>query len=370
MEGKEVISQKQAIATAFLMFLSRVVALGYNNIAGPDSYIANILAFVLAIPLFFMLSRIIKIFPGKDFFEILDSLLGKILGKVLAVFCIAYAVILGATTLRGYAYYVYIQALPETPLYFLYLVILCFVAAGMYAGVETRARMGHFMAWVFAVFVTVALLLSLNVVKMEQIKPIMYNGFGPVWNGALSMLVFPYGSAVLLLVPFAHLKSGSRPFGILFKGALYACIVISLTFLRNLLVLGPEALDFFLYPSHQAVSLISIGNFLERLEILPAILTLLCDVTRISISIYFAAVGMQRLFNLPDYKLFIVPVVFLMFNYSLLSKDYISDVVQWRQVFPYFALPFKIVLPVVLYIIAEIRHRVSRMLQNMAQTAS
>lgn len=368
MDKTTIISEQQATSALYLILMSGVLSKGVNAQAGPDSWISSLLAFALAIPLLMMFARLVKLNPGRDFFQMLEGAFGKLIGKLLTIFYIFFGLVLASMTLRGYVTYINIESLPETPNYFMYVAVLVVViSVSLYIGLEVRMRLFHLVAWVYTFFAVGILLLSFNVVDYENLKPIMYNGFTPVLNGAFDLLLFPFGTAILTLVPLASLKQGSKVYKIYLKGAFFACIIITWVFLRNLLVLGPDSLKLFLYPSHQAISLISIGGFIERMEIVPAIINLLLDMTKMTMGVYFVTKGLQRLFNVPNHQTFIAPAVFLVFNYSLMVKNFLPSIVEWDKLFKYFALPFEILIPLILYIVIEIRSRVSRMLKDMTE---
>lgn len=370
MDQKTIISPQQATWALYLVLLSGIISQGINPQAGPDSWISSLLALVMAIPLLLLFARLVILNPGKDLFQMLESALGKLIGKILTILFIIFGIVVSSMTLRGYVTYVTIESLPETPTYILYIAFLLIVAAyALYCGLEVQMRTLHLLAWVYTILAYGIITLSLNAVKVENLKPILYDGFTPVLNGAVDLLLFPYGTAILMLVPLASLKPGSKVYRIFLTAAFLAFIIMTLVFLRNLLVLGPDSLKLYLYPSHQSISLINIGGFIERMEIVPALINLILDMTKISVSALFVAKGLQRLFNIENFKTFIAPTIFLVFNYSLLARNFIPDAVEWGRYYKYFALPFEILLPLILYIVCEIRSRVSKMLKDMAQPA-
>jgi spore germination protein KB len=62
-----------------------------------------------------MYARIIRLFPGKDLFEILEILFGAIGGKILIALFTWYPIHLGALVLRNFSEFTQISAMPETP---------------------------------------------------------------------------------------------------------------------------------------------------------------------------------------------------------------------------------------------------------------
>jgi len=82
---KEVINQKQAVVlmTTFIIGTNTILGIGGNS--KQDIWIAVLFAMVAAGIIMAVYARIIKLYPEKDLFEILDVLFGKVIGRILTL---------------------------------------------------------------------------------------------------------------------------------------------------------------------------------------------------------------------------------------------------------------------------------------------
>ena len=91
------------------------VILGVNTQTGQDSWITLIVGALIACPFMLIYARILKLYPGKSFFEIMDLVLGKVAGKILCALMTWYAIHLCALVIRDFSEFMEISTLQETP---------------------------------------------------------------------------------------------------------------------------------------------------------------------------------------------------------------------------------------------------------------
>ena len=66
-----------------MFILGSALVLDTSGEAKQDVWIAVLVAMLMAVPTFFIYARLLSIFPGKNLFEILDAVFGKVMGKFL-----------------------------------------------------------------------------------------------------------------------------------------------------------------------------------------------------------------------------------------------------------------------------------------------
>lgn len=104
-------------------------------------------------------------------------------------------------------------------------------------------------------------------------------------------------------------------------------IIITLT-LRNISILG-TMLDILYFPSHVAVSRISIGDFLQRIEITVAIVFVFGAFIKTSVCLLVACIGIGRVFKLSDYRSIVIQTGLLMIYLSYFVYDSIMLMNYW-----------------------------------------
>lgn len=326
--------------------------------AKQDVWIAVLFALLMALPAIFIYARLLSIFPGKDLFDILNEVFGKILGKIIALIFIWYAFHLGALVIRNFSEFIHIVSLPRTP----QLVIIVFTglicAWAAKAGVEVIGRWAGFFLPVLLFVIIFTVLLSLTQADMDNLKPILYKGFPPVFKSAFSVFSFPFAETVVFMMVFCSVKHKFKMYKVYYVGLIGGAAILLVLSVRNILVLGVETASTLYFPSYSAVSMIELGTFLERIEIVVAVVFLLTGIVKISVCLYAASNGIAKVFNFSRYKILVASVGLLMMILSNFIYNSTMEMFEWaRKFYSYYAFPFQVVFPIIILIIAEIKTR-------------
>jgi len=136
--------------------------------------------------------------------------------------------------------------------------------------------------------------------------------------------------------------------------------VLVLVTLRNILVLGPEGISNVYFPSHVVASLISIGPLLQRLEMNVILAFLACPFIKVSICVFAVCNGISKVFGFNDYKFIATLVALLMLTFSLFIYNNIMETTFFaKNVWQYYSFPFEVIIPLIVFILAEIKSRKS-----------
>lgn len=357
--NKEIITNKQGISIVVLFIIGSATVLSPGGEAKQDVWIAVLLAVLMALPAIFIYARILSIFPGKDLFDILNEVFGKILGKIVALTFIWYAFHLGALVIRNFSEFIRVVSLPRTP----QLIIVVFIGLiciwAVKAGVEVIGRWAGFFLPIILIFIAGTVTLSLTQADINNMKPILYNGFQPVIESGFSTFSFPFAETVVFMMFFCSVKDKFKTYKVYTLGIVGGAAILSVIYIRNILVLGVETLSTLYFPSYSAVSMVEIGTFLERIEIIVAVIFLLAGIVKIGICLYAASNGIAKVFNFDGYRVLAAPIGFLMMGLSCFIYTNTMEMFEWAsKIYPYYAAPFQIILPVVILIASEIKVRI------------
>jgi spore germination protein KB len=98
-----------------------------------------------------------------------------------------------------------------------------------------------------------------------------------------------------------------------------------------------------------------VGDFLQRLEIIPAVALLTGGFVKISICLLASTRGVSKLFNCEEYRFLVTPVGLLMLNLAYLVYDNIVEMMAGiAEVWTFYAFPFQVILPLIIWVGAEI----------------
>jgi spore germination protein KB len=202
-------------------------------------------------------------------------------------------------------------------------------------------------------------LLAIPQLKFEYIKPVLGNGLIPVLKGGFSVFSFPFAETVVFIGTFASLKTKKSPYRVFFWGILISSVFILITTLRNISILG-NMLGSFYFPSYEAVSMIRIGQFIERIEVTVSIVFVFSVFVKSSICLLTTCMGIGKMFNLKNYRSIVIQTGLLMIYFSYIIYDSTMQMKYWAfKVYPYYAFVFQVIIPVVIWISAEIKLRKS-----------
>ena len=356
----EVISERQGVILIILFILGSTFLIGSGGQSKQDAWIAIIIAISWSVVLLLMFSRILSLYPGKDLFDILQIIMGKYIGKIIGILMMWFAFHLGTLVLRNLSEFTNTLVLPDTPVvlpmvFFIILIIWC-----IKEGIEVLGRWSEFFIWVVILLFSTISILSISNMNISRLKPILSSGVQPLLKGALSSLSFPFGETVVFTMVFSNIakaKNYKRTFivGLLIGGGL-----IFLATLRNILVLGSDTISNVYFPSTMAISLIHLGQLLQRLEMVVTIIFLVCVFVKVSICVFAVCNGISKIFGFEDHRFIATPVVLMMLNFSFFVYGSTMETSYWAfNIWPYYSFIFEVILPLLIFIVAEIRNRSS-----------
>lgn len=363
--NKEIITVRQSIGIMVVFILGSTLVLGAGGTAKQDGWMAVLLSILISSPLFFVYSRLLSLFPGCGLYEILEKVFGRILGKVIALPFIWFSFHLGALVIRNFTEFINIVSIPETPQYIiaLFMILLCIWAVK--AGVEVIGRWTSFTFPLLIAVISVITFLFLPILDFRNLKPVLYNGFAPVLDSAFSVFAFPLAETILFTTILSNLQKGSSPYKVYFWSLFIGGMIILLVSVRSLLVLGPESVSILYFPSYASVRLINIGNFLQRIEVSVSTIFLLAGFTKTNICLYASSTGLAKVLKISDYKHLVAPVGLAMMTLSTIIYSNTIEMFEWAsKIYKYYSIPFEIILPLVIWIAAEIKVRSQKRKSN------
>ena len=352
---KERVTDKEAICLFIIFVIGSSLIIGIGNEAKNDAWLAVITGILMAIPIILVYCRILSIYQGKDLFEILDNTLGKIIGKLFIILYSLYALHLGALVLRNFGEFINAIAMPETPMLLpiLAIGITCIIAARL--GIEVMARTTAYFIPILFFILLVVQLLAIPQLKINYLKPVLGNGINPVISAGFAAFSFPFAETVLFIGTFSGLKTKKSPYRIYFLGLLIVSVIFIVTTVRNIGALG-NMRDNFYFPSYAAVSMINIGDFIQRIEVTVSFVFVFGVLVKTSVCLLVASKGISKTFGLHDYRSIVIQIGLLMIFFAYTVYNNSIEMKYWAtRVYPYYAFPVQVILPVIIWIVAEIK---------------
>ncbi|MEL7624296.1 MAG: endospore germination permease [Clostridiales bacterium] len=355
----------QVMISIVLFNFGSSVVMGVSTSVGQEAWIPILLATLVTIPLFLIYGRILTMFPEKDIFDIMDILFGKICGKIGIALFAWYAIYLCALVLRNFSEFTQISAMPETPqLPIMILMILTTIYMAR-SGVRTLGKWG-IAVFFFVVFVVLfTFITSIPQAKVDDLLPIGEHTRAQFAESTFQIFSFPYAETVIFLGMAGSFKKNDNPYKLLFYALAITLVVFLLVFLRNLTLLGPTMMRASYFPSYVTARIIGISDFLARIESTISSNFLFAGIVKITVCLLAASKGLASLFGLKDYRILVLPLgMFAMALCSILYKN-TMEMFAFLEYYPYFAFPFQVILPLLVWIGGELYVRKHKQERNI-----
>lgn len=351
------ISEVQIISIMILFIIGSTLVTGGCMKAQQNSWISLLIAFILSVPLVIMYSRIGRRAQQKDIFDLSYLFFGKIGGAIITAIFSIYSISLGILVINNFTEYIQVVALPETPKYINAIFIGLTAYLVLKLGIEILGRGSAFMAPVVIATIILTTILSVNDIDISNIKPILIWNNKEILSCTFSMITFPFGETVLFISIFPTVKSKTNPTKLYLIALLISAILLEMVMLRNIMVLGLPLAETLYFPSYSAVSIIDIGTFLSRIEVLVSVNFIVLGLAKVTVCLYVGCKGIAKLFNFSNYKSTLLPTAIIMIVVSGLIFENTIQMFKFIDIYKYYAPVFQMLIPVVILVILEIKTR-------------
>ncbi|MFZ7120777.1 MAG: GerAB/ArcD/ProY family transporter [Eubacteriaceae bacterium] len=182
----------------------------------------------------------------------------------------------------------------------------------------------------------------------------------------VSIISFPFAETVLFMGVFSVLPNIKSYKKVYIKGLLIGDFFILIITIRNIIVLGVDVVSILYFPSYIAVSMINIGDFLQRIEIVVSLIFIFAGFVKVSICLLVASKGVSKILNLDNYRVIVSPLGLMMINLAYLIYDDIIEMQNWAfKVYKYYALPIQVILPIIILFTSWLKIKKTNLLKNI-----
>ncbi|SKC84779.1 GerAB/ArcD/ProY family transporter [Maledivibacter halophilus] len=355
---KEIISDKQGISLIVLFMIGESSILVSGLSAKEDLWLSILLSIVIMIPFMILYCNLLANHFGKDLFQIIELYFGKIIGKIIILFYTLYFFDLVAIVLKDFGNLVTTTNFPETPIIIPMVFILILCSWIVKEGIEVIGRWGEVIVIIPVVLTFIAIIFLIPNMDLRNIIPSMNSGVKPVIKGAYEVFMYPLGETVVFTIAFSTFKNKKSVYKIFINSLLIGGIFLLITSLTIILVLGVDYASSLYFPLYATIARVNVGSALQRIEAISAIVYLLGGFIKISIYLLAACKGIAEIFKFKDYRFIVMPVSLLAANLSYFEFDSIISFNEWVfDVWIYYAFPFIVILPTIIFIVYKVRNK-------------
>ncbi|QZY55112.1 GerAB/ArcD/ProY family transporter [Crassaminicella profunda] len=354
------ISNKQAISIIFFFIIGESSILLPGLSAKKDLWLSILLSFFMILPFIFVYSRLFTIFPGKDLFDVIKICFGNFIGKGIILLYTWYALDLSALVLRDFGQFVNTINLIKTPIMVSLICIMFLCIWIIKEGIEVMGKFSEIFFILPMILLIIVILFLIPNMNLNNIRPLLYNGIKPVMKGAYEVFIYPFGEIVIFTTIFSSFKEKKSIYSIYLYSLLLGGIFLFLTSLTIILTLGINNALSLYFPGYATVGHVHIGDILQRIEAISALVFLLGGFIKVSIYLFAACKGVAKIFDCSNYKFIVTPIALLILNLTYFEFENIMSFNEWIfDVWIYYAFLFIVILPITILIFAEIKKRFS-----------
>ncbi|WP_229106877.1 GerAB/ArcD/ProY family transporter [Paenibacillus sp. 1001270B_150601_E10] len=342
----------QLFRLMMLFELGSALVFPLNSDAKEAAWISTLLGMLLGLVLFTVVCYILKDHPYQPFTVVLESLIGKVLGKTLAFLYTLFFIYQATRQFNDFALLMNVSIFEETPLLIIHLMMVLAISYVLSLGIVALARTGEIFYLVMFVMIVLASLFIMvsGVLDVHRLMPILGDGVSSILQSFPKALNFPFSEVIAFAMFTPYLK---RSDSLLRTGIVSLMIsggVLTWITVLNISVLGVDIVSQSFFPFLMSIGEVNISDFIQRLDAIAVMMLIIGVFFKASIFYLAAVIAVSHLFKMSDYKKILLIVGTTIFLSALivspnsshhLQEGLVSD--QWL-----IYLPFEITIPVIL----------------------
>lgn len=317
MNSNENISKQQMIyITANFTIGASLIILTGIKYARKDSFICDILGLILGVLVALMMAYIVDQFPNMEYTQILDKIFNPTIGRVVAVMYLIFSVSLLALIESDISGLITTIVMTKTPSWVILLSIIAISAYILNKGIEIfslNVEILFPLSFILIGFIYILLIFKFG--DLSNLLPIFSEDPKDILRGTIDVFAFPYLDNCILIFIYSLSKEKLKKSKVVKTSYLMISFFLIIRSVVVISVLGIDEVLRFTFPFFEAVRLIQIGSYIERLELLLLIAWIINAYIKLTICYYVILKCIQYIFNLKDYKklstaliVFVIPI--------------------------------------------------------------
>lgn len=320
-----------------------------------DIWLIMLLAGVLAVPLYLLHLYLAR--AGQEPMGCFEAAFGRRAGNAARGLLGLIALATASVELRLFTDFTAATALPRSPRFLITALMAAALFLALRAGAEVLARTAAPVFFVVFGMLALSFAAALPQLDWGAVLPLGEAGPARLGQSLLGNAMVPFFEgffALMVLAPLHNKKGGARrP---VLGAALFAGIFLSLTLMKNIMLLGYPAGGQYYFPSYTAGSVTVISEFFQRQELLIAAPFLLCELVKAALCLLFAgqAFGAQR-------RRWLWPALCIAsFLLSLLGRGGVAETVEPLRLYGRWLFVPLLVLPLLTAAVLRLRKKRNR----------
>src|SRR3712207_2477559 len=325
--NKEFISIKQMQLFIFIYSIGSYLLFGLGSLAMENAWISSIIAVLISIPFVLIYGRIVNLYKGKNFFDILEEVFGKVIGKIISILLILQLFFLYAYILNDFVDFIKITALFRTPKVILMIFIGILSMWMIKEGIEVLAAWAQFFIRILLIFMVIMWIILTPEMNIYNLHPIGYGNLKEILLQSVNLMTFPFTEILIFIDFFDCVKTKNNVKNSFVKPLIISGILCTIISMISLMILGAEGYSSFNYPGYEVIKRLKIQQEFQRVEIIVSTAFVIIEFLKINFCLLAISKGVSKVFDLENYKNIITPIIALLINitYSIFKSSMESN---------------------------------------------
>ncbi|MGE6513835.1 GerAB/ArcD/ProY family transporter [Lysinibacillus sphaericus] len=357
---KQLISARQFTIIVILFTVGTGILIIPASIAlevKQDAWIVAIISTILSLIIIKFFITLGKKMSTLSFVEATEKILGSFIGKFVSIGFVILTLLSSGELLYFIGNFLQTEVMPETPPVVFAILFNFIILFASYLGLEVFARTLEILFPIFLFIFVVFVLFVSPQIDIRHMQPVLEVSTQPFIYSVLHFMgLFSFPLVVLLMIfPSAinEHKSGQKG---LYIGTLIGGFILTIFIALSILVLGVTNTSLRIFPSYTLAQRISIGNFLQRIEIIMAFMWMVTIFVRAFMYFYASLQGLGQILNIKDHRPLILPLGFITVALSQIVHPNIVHSDKYnKETWPLYISIFAILLPLLLLVVAKLR---------------
>jgi len=326
--------------------------------AGHDAWLAPLIAMVPGFLVAGISGCLTARFPGFNFFDWTEIVLGRTGGKIMEFFYILFFIHVTIIIINEFTSFLNVAFAPLTPPLVFSIMVLFLTGVAVYGGIEIIARLAIIFLPISIVMSVGMLIMASGLYNAGNLAPFLAKGMKHVLAGSVS----PSGlqcEIFLGAMLFPCLKRPAQGGWVQLRANLWIGLLLLLVSFSVVLAYGDEAGRLSL-PVFSLAREINLLHFFQHLESLVLVLWFSGIFMKVAIWEYVTVLGTAQWLNTDSYRPLVLPMGLLLAaltNYDVPNVAFLSHFTA--TVIPFEVMLFGLVLPGLVLLLTVMRQKKS-----------
>lgn len=360
--GKQIINPYELFSMIVLFEFGTALVVPIGLHAQQGTWLSILLALPGGLLLFLLYEYLSRQHPDFILSGYAKKIAGRFVGSGIGFLYIAFFIYIASRVLRDGGDLLVASTYDQTPMLVINASMMIAVMYVLNKGLEVFFRLAQIYIFIMlslGMLGNLSILFS-GMVEVNNLLPLFGSGgWGSVVNAAYPyILMFPYGELIVFSAVLPHLnrREAARKTGM--TAIVFSGVALSVTHVLQISVLGADIYSRSTFPLIEAIGLVNIAEFIQRLDAL-VILTLIIGVFfKVAMFSYAAMAVTADLFKVPDAGKLSVPIgVVVLFSSKFSAWSFPEHLKEGVVTIETHLIFFCIVIPVLLLLVHIVRKR-------------